>query len=82
MSLDAVLRRAIRRAPCSVRALARTTGVSHVMLAQIVRGKEAATPRVALRVARALQEWGTRCQAEAARVRTAVRSRSTHKEAT
>ena len=76
MSLDTVLRSAIRRAPCSVRALARTAGVSHVMLAQIVRGREAATPRVALRVARALSAWGSRCEAEAARVRAAVRSRS------
>jgi len=77
MALDPVLRRAIKRAPCSVRALARTAGVSHVMLAQIVRGKEAATPRVALKVARALHAWGARCQAEAARICAAVEGRST-----
>ena len=79
MSLDAVLRRAIRRAPCSVRALAREAGVSHVMLAQIVRGQEAATKRVALKVARALEAWGRRCQDEAVRVRSDVRRRSTRK---
>ena len=76
MTLDAVLRRAILRAPCSTRALARTAGVSHVMLAQIVRGKEKATPRVALKVARALEQWADKCSTEAARVRTAVAGRS------
>ena len=76
MTLDAALRRAILRAPCSTRALARTAGVSHVMLAQIVRGKEKATPRVALKVARALEQWAARCAGEAAAVRAAVKGRS------
>ena len=80
MSLNPVLRRAIQRAPCSVRALARTAGVSHVMLAQIVRGKEAATERVAVKVARALETLGIRCQTEAARIRVAVRRRTNKKE--
>ena len=79
MSLDTVLRRAIQRSPCSIRALARTAGISHVMLAQIVRGREAATPRVALKVARALTLWGALCQAEAAKVRAAVRRGSTQR---
>lgn len=75
MTLDAVLRRAIRQAPCTIRALARTAGVSHVMLAGIVSGRERATPRVALKVARALEQWATRCSTEAARVRAAVEGR-------
>lgn len=72
MTLDTVLRRAIRRAPCSIRALARTAGVSHTQLADIVTGAERATPRVARLVAKALDEWATRCGTEAARVRAAV----------
>ena len=76
MTLDAVLRRAIRRAPCSTRALARTAGVSHVMLAAIVTGGERATPRVALKVAKALESWAARCAREAAAIRKAVDQRS------
>jgi hypothetical protein len=76
MTLDAVLRRAIRRAPCSIRALARTAGVSHVMLAAIVNGRERATRRVALKVARALELWAARCAGEAAAIRAAVGGRS------
>jgi transcriptional regulator with XRE-family HTH domain len=72
MTLETVVRRAIRRAPCSIRALARTAGVSHVLLAEILRGRKAVTPRVARLVAAALERWGTQCHTEAARVRTAV----------
>ena len=73
MTLDAVVRRAIRRAPCSIRALARTAGVSHVVLAEIVNGRERATQRVALKVAQALEAWAARCGGEAAAVRVAVK---------
>jgi len=79
MKLHAVVRRAIRRAPCSIRALARTAGVSHAMLAGIVTGQERATKRVALKLARALDEWAARCGGEAAAVRDAVKNLS-HKE--
>jgi hypothetical protein len=76
MTLDTVLRRAIRRAPCSIRALARKAGVSNVMLQGIVTGRERATPRVARLVARALEGWATQCGTEAACVRTALKGRS------
>ncbi len=82
MTLDAIVRRAIRRAPCSVRALAKTAGISHVTLALIAQGKrekQRATPRVALKVARALETWAARCAGEAAAIRAAVGGRS-HKE--
>jgi transcriptional regulator with XRE-family HTH domain len=75
MTLDAALRRAIRRAPCTIRALARTAGVSHTQLADIVKGRERATVRVAQLVARALERWALRCRTEAARIRTAVEDR-------
>lgn len=80
MTLDAVLRRAIRRAPCRIRALAREAGVSHVMLAAIVTRRERATPRVALRVAKALESWAARCGGEAAAIRAAVKDRSTKED--
>lgn len=76
MTLDALLRRAIRRAPCSIRALARQAGVSHAMLAAITTGHERATPRVALNVARALETWAALCVGEAAAIRAAVGGRS------
>lgn len=72
MNLDAVVRQAIRRAPCSVRALAREAGVSHVLLAEIVAGRKRVTPRVAMLVARALERWGERCYKDAAKVRATV----------
>ena len=73
MTLDTAVRRAIRGAPCSIRALAAIAGVSHGMLAKIVTGEERATVRVATKVAEALEQWGTGCLDEAARVRAAVR---------
>lgn len=76
MTLDAVLRRAIRHAPCSIRALAREAGVSHSLLAAIVKGRERATPRVALLVARALERWTARCAKDAAAVRASAESRT------
>jgi plasmid maintenance system antidote protein VapI len=72
MTLDAVLRRAIRCAPCTIRALAREAGVSHAMLAAIVAGHERATPRVARKVSRALDSWAARCAKDAAAVRAAL----------
>ncbi len=71
MTLDTVIARAIRRAPCSIRALAREAEVSHAMLAAIVTGHERATRRVALKVARALETWAARCAGEAAAIRAA-----------
>ena len=76
MTLDAIVRRAIRRAPCSIRALAREAGVSHTMLAAIVTGKERATPLVAQKVARALDHWAACCARDAAAVRAVVKGRS------
>jgi len=73
MTLDAVVRRAIRRAPCTIRALARAAGVSHELLAGIVAGRHRATPAVADKVARALDRWAARCALDAAAVRTAIR---------
>ena len=72
MTLDAVLRRAIRRAPCSMRALARAAGVSHVMLQGIVAGRERATVRVAQKVVRALESWAARCGGEAAAIQAVI----------
>jgi len=81
MTIDVVVRRAIQRAPCSIRALARAAGVSHVMLAAIVTGRERTTPRVALKVAKALESWAARCSGEAAAIRKAVDQQSTKEDA-
>jgi hypothetical protein len=80
VTLDTVLRRAIRRAPCTIRALARTAGVSHSVLAAIATGQERATTRVALKVARALQAWAARCEGEAAAVRAAVKGHTQRRD--
>ncbi len=77
MLLDTVVRRGIRRAPCTIRALARDAGVSHVMLQGIVTGRERASERVALSVARALEKWAAQCIDEAAAIRAAIESNST-----
>ncbi len=80
MTLDAVIRRAIRAAPCTMRALARDAEVSHVMLQGIVKGRERATVRIALKVALALDEWSVRCREEAKRLRSAVKNHSRKEE--
>jgi transcriptional regulator with XRE-family HTH domain len=64
--LTSAVIRALESAPCSLRALARTAGVSHVQLLHITQGKRRATPAVAAKVAEALDTWSTRC-AEGAR---------------
>lgn len=76
MLLDSAIRRAIERAPCSIRALAHQAGVSDALLFMIASGKRQATPRVALKVARALESWAARCAGEAAAIRAAVGGRS------
>jgi len=67
---DAVIQ-GLKAAPCSLRALARTAGVSHVQLLHITQGKRRATPAVARRVARALERWSETCGRAAARIREA-----------
>ncbi len=69
--LTDVVIQALRAAPCSLRALARTAGVSHVQLLHITQGKRRATPAVAQRVARALERWSEKCGRAAARIRQA-----------
>jgi len=50
------------------------------MLQGIVKGRERGTPRVALKVARALEQWAARCAHEAAAIRAAVGGRSTKED--
>ena len=69
--LTQAVARAIRGAPCSVRALARAAGVPDSTLVRIVAGERAATPAVAAAVARALDQWSTRCGELARSVRLA-----------
>jgi len=69
---DAVTR-AVRDAPCSVRALARAADVPASTLVRIIARERAATPAVAAAVARALEQWGTNCGQLAQGIRQAQR---------
>lgn len=62
---------AIRDAPCSLRALARTAHVPPSTLTRIVSGERAATPAVARAVAGALDTWSGRCATLARGIRRA-----------
>jgi len=64
--------KAIKQAPCSVRALAREAGVPHVSLALIVAGTRNATPAVAKAVATALKRWSRKCERAATHIEEAL----------
>jgi plasmid maintenance system antidote protein VapI len=74
--LTETVMKAVRGAPCSVRALARQAGVPDSTLVRIVAGERAATPAVAAAVARALDEWGAQCGQLAKVIRQAQRGRA------
>lgn len=74
--LTTAVRRALRDAPCSVRALAREAGVPHSTLVRIQAGDLNASPALADAVARALLTWASRCEHAAAVVKGAAQSRS------
>lgn len=59
--LTAAVRNALRKAPCSLRALAKEAGVPHSTLVRIQGGTRAATPEVAAAVTMGLQAWAKRC---------------------
>jgi ribosome-binding protein aMBF1 (putative translation factor) len=65
--------RAVERAPCSTRALAKAAGISHGLLHRIQRGDYHVTPDVAERLATALEAWGATCVAAARAIRAAAR---------
>lgn len=67
--LTEAVSRALEGAPCSLRALARTAGVSHVQLLHIMQGKRRATPEVAAKVSAALDAWSERCATGARGIR-------------
>jgi transcriptional regulator with XRE-family HTH domain len=72
-ALTARVRRALDRAPCSLRRLAREADVPHSTLVRIQKGEREATLDVAHRVARALSAWGKQCQKLAEAVERATR---------
>lgn len=72
-NLAGEIRTAIATAPCTLRALARASNVSHTVLVQIRRGTFLATPVVARKLADALEQWGAACQRSATRLRKAAR---------
>ena len=74
--LTEAVTRAVRGAPCSVRALARAASVPDSTLVRIVAGERTATPAVAAAVARALDQWSARCGQLARAVRQAQKGRA------
>src|SRR2546428_13983084 len=72
-NLASEIRAAIAAAPCTLRALARASNVSHTVLVQIRRGTFLATPLVARRLAGALGTLGVTCPPAGTRVREARR---------
>src|SRR6266567_3693844 len=67
---------AVRRAPCTLRGLARAAGVPPRTLTRITLGTRAATPAVATAVARALDHWSADCARLARAIRQAHRTRT------
>ena len=67
---DAV-RRALKLAPCSLRALAREAKVPHVTLVLVRSAKRQATPAVAAALSAALDAWAARCHDAAKGLRKA-----------
>ena len=53
--------RALERAPCSLRALAREARVSHVWLVQIQKGRRPVSAATAAKIAHALRLWAATC---------------------
>lgn len=70
--LTAAVRRALREAPCSTRALAKEAGIPHSTLVRITGGTRNATPAVAEALARALRVWSERCERLAKAVESAA----------
>jgi hypothetical protein len=60
--LTSVVRRALRDAPCSTRALAAEAGVPHSTLVRISAGSRNATPAVAAALVKAFRTWAGRCE--------------------
>lgn len=67
--LTTTVQTAVKKAPCSIRALAKVARVPHVTLAHIVHGRREATEDVARKVARALDGWAKTCGRSAADIR-------------
>ena len=59
--LEAAFRRALRDAPCSLRALAREAGVAHSTLVRARDGDMAVTPAIVDAVVEALRRWEEKC---------------------
>ena len=70
--LTKAVQAAIRKAPCSVRALAVAAGVPQSSLSRILAGKLTASPELANAVMHALERWAKDCHHAADRIRTAT----------
>ena len=57
-----VVRRVLREAPCSTRALANAAGLSPALLSRIVKGERTLTPATAEALAGGLRGWAQDCE--------------------
>jgi hypothetical protein len=56
-----ILRKIIRENPCSLRALARQSGVPHASMIQARDGERNVTPDMAKKIVAALRQWAATC---------------------
>ena len=66
------VQRAIKAAPCSIRALAREAGVPQSTLVRIQSGERETTLAVATSIERALTNWGRDCTKAATTLRRTI----------
>ena len=71
--LTSTVLRALRKTPCSLRALAREAGIPHSTLVRILDGSRNASPDVAEALMSAFGRWSVAC-GEAASIISRVRS--------
>lgn len=71
------LKAAVQKSPASRRDLCALAGIDHSFLARILRGERTATPELCLKLARALEQWGSDCTVGAETLRRAVAQHNT-----
>jgi len=75
------VRRVLREAPCSTRALAKAAGLSPALLSRIVKGERSLTPATAEALARGLRGWAADCERLAGQMEALARALRGRKEA-
>lgn len=74
------VRRVLREAPCSTRALARAAGLSPALLTRIAKGERSLTPATAKALAKGLRGWAKDCDRLARQLDRVANALSGHRE--